>query len=110
MITEYNGPNAYNARVSISRHSSYITLTKSQSEQNLGAIVTKEISINGFLITHRGATYRDQFYKEVPKLIQEGKIKYKEDITRGLENAGQALLDQQQGKNFGKTVILVASE
>lgn len=91
MITEYNGPNAYNTR-------------------NLGAIVTKEISINGFLITHRGATYRDQFYKEVPKLIKEGKIKYKEDITRGLENAGQALLDQQQGKNFGKTVILVASE
>jgi NADPH-dependent curcumin reductase CurA len=45
-----------------------------------------------------------------PKLIQDGKIEYTEEITRGLENMGEAILLQQQGKNKGKSVVVVADE
>ena len=46
----------------------------------------------------------------MPKKLASGEIKYTEDITRGLENAGHAILDVQTGKNKGKSVVVVAEE
>ena len=48
--------------------------------------------------------------KELSGWIKEGKIKYRETVTEGLENAPQALRDVLTGKNFGKQVIKVADE
>jgi len=42
--------------------------------------------------------------------ISEGKIKYRETVTEGFENAPQGLRDVLSGKNFGKQVIKVAEE
>lgn len=66
--------------------------------------------MHGFINGNWFGKYREQFYQEVPKLVKEGKIQYQEDITRGLEHAGQGILDVQQGTNKGKKVILVADE
>jgi hypothetical protein len=38
-------------------------------------------------------------------LISEEKLFYKETITKGFENAPQALRDVLTGKNFGKQLI-----
>lgn len=54
--------------------------------------------------------YRADFEKVFPTLVKEGKIKYNEDVTRGLESVGEAILKQQQGKNVGKSVVIVAEE
>jgi NADPH-dependent curcumin reductase CurA len=54
--------------------------------------------------------YSAEFDKVFPKLIKDGKIKYTEDITRGLENIGEAILAQQKGQNNGKSVVIVAEE
>lgn len=54
--------------------------------------------------------YLEAFYKEIPKAIASGQLKYREHITKGLENGGQALLDVQLGRNEGKSVIVVAEE
>ena len=43
--------------------------------------------------------------REILKLVQEDKIKFKETITKGFENAPQALRDVLSGKNFGKQII-----
>ena len=48
--------------------------------------------------------------KDLSNWIKEGKIKYRETITEGLENAPQALRDVLTGKNFGKQVVKVAEE
>ena len=45
--------------------------------------------------------------KEILKLVQEDKIKFKETITKGFENAPQALRDVLSGKNFGKQIIKI---
>tara|TARA_B100000809_G_scaffold25108_1_gene22018 strand:+ start:556 stop:711 length:156 start_codon:yes stop_codon:yes gene_type:complete len=42
--------------------------------------------------------------------IKEGKIKYRETVTEGLENAPQALRNVLTGKNFGKQLVKVADE
>ncbi len=43
--------------------------------------------------------------KEILKLVSEDKMRYRETITNGIENAPQALRDVLTGKNFGKQII-----
>ena len=40
--------------------------------------------------------------------IRDGRVKYRESITEGIENAPQAFLDMLGGGNFGKTLIKTA--
>ena len=47
---------------------------------------------------------------ELANWIKEGKIKYRETVTEGIENAPQALRDVLSGRNFGKQLIKVAEE
>lgn len=42
--------------------------------------------------------------------VQEGKIKYREQLIDGLEQAPQALIGLLKGENFGKVVIRVAAD
>jgi NADPH-dependent curcumin reductase CurA len=78
--------------------------------QNLGKLVALRLSINGFvvsdLVKKHGAKV---FYDEMPKLVAEGKIKYKEHISKGIENAETAFAQLFHGDNFGKAVIVVAN-
>ncbi|GBE89547.1 Zinc-type alcohol dehydrogenase-like protein [Sparassis crispa] len=78
--------------------------------KNLELIVRKELKISGFIVDSLYPKYEEQFFKEFPKKVASGEIKYSEDVTEGLENAGQAILDVQIGRNNGKKVIRVASE
>ena len=40
--------------------------------------------------------------------MAEGKIKYREDVVDGLENAPEAFLGLFSGENFGKLVVKVS--
>ena len=42
--------------------------------------------------------------------LQEGKLKYREDIVEGLENAPRAFIGLLRGENFGKRLIRVSSD
>jgi hypothetical protein len=42
--------------------------------------------------------------------VEQGKIKFREDLVDGLENAPQAFMGLLQGKNFGKLVIRVGED
>ncbi len=42
--------------------------------------------------------------------VEQGKIKFREDLVDGLENAPQAFIGLLEGKNFGKLVIRVSNE
>ncbi|TCD62274.1 hypothetical protein EIP91_007113 [Steccherinum ochraceum] len=75
--------------------------------KNLNMIYQFEISLFGYVVTSLMPKY-PEFYTEFPKLLAQGKIKHKEDITVGLENGGAALEAIQRGKNTGKSIIQVA--
>ena len=49
----------------------------------------------------------EQATKEILELVENEKMKYRETITKGFENAPQALRDVLTGKNFGKQIIEV---
>jgi NADPH-dependent curcumin reductase CurA len=40
--------------------------------------------------------------------IADGRIRYREDITDGLENAPAAFIGMLEGRNFGKALVRVA--
>jgi len=44
------------------------------------------------------------------KWVKEGKIKWKETIFEGLENAPQAFIALFNGENFGKTLVKVGPD
>ncbi|KAH7912767.1 alcohol dehydrogenase [Hygrophoropsis aurantiaca] len=78
--------------------------------KNLMTIVAKEISISGFIVSSKLPEFRDEFFSEVPAMLANGELKYREDITQGLERVGEAILAVQKGDNVGKSVIVVADE
>lgn len=75
-----------------------------------GTILTKRLSMKGFIIfDDYGDRYRE-FFDQMSIWVQQGKVKFREDIVEGLENAPKAFIGLLQGKNFGKLIVRVADE
>jgi NADPH-dependent curcumin reductase CurA len=70
-------------------------------------ILTRRIKMQGFIISD---SYNrvPAFVGDVSKWLAAGKIKYKEDVVDGLENAPTAFLGFFSGSNFGKLVVKVS--
>jgi len=75
--------------------------------KHLRLVVARRLLIQGFIQHDLFKLYYEDFQKDVMKFWKEGKIKYREDVTEGLENAIQGLIRLFEGKNFGKAVIKV---
>ncbi|MBW9114681.1 NADP-dependent oxidoreductase [Rhizobium cauense] len=71
-------------------------------------ILRKSLTIRGF-IQREFADQRPDFYRDASQWITAGKLKYREDIVDGLENAPSAFIGLLQGRNFGKLIIRVSS-
>jgi NADPH-dependent curcumin reductase CurA len=67
------------------------------------------VTIRGFIVTDFAHRHKD-FIDDMSRWIKEGKIKYREDIVDGLENAVSAFQGLLQGKNFGKLLIRVTDD
>jgi NADPH-dependent curcumin reductase CurA len=72
-------------------------------------VLSKRLNIRGF-IQRDFPEQRPAFYKEMAQWIREGRVKYREDVVDGLENAPQAFIGLLQGKNFGKLIVRVAAD
>ena len=72
-------------------------------------IVNQEFKLYGFIVTSLSAKHELAFYRDVPKLVAQGKIKYTEEVTVGLQYAGHALAAMLDGTHKGKSVVLVSS-
>lgn len=83
---------------------SYNDATPVPGPNNLMLIVGKKIRINGFIVSDHG-DMRDQFLGEMIPWIQAGKIKSRETVVEGLDNAVAAFLGLFSGNNFGKMVV-----
>jgi NADPH-dependent curcumin reductase CurA len=67
-------------------------------------ILVNRLSVNGFIISDHWDHF-STFLTEVGPLVNNGQIKFIEDITTRLENAPKAFIGMLEGKNHGKTVI-----
>jgi hypothetical protein len=88
--------------------SQYDTRTPDPSPPGLpGLLVVNRIKMHGFIVMDFYAE-RDQACDEIAQWVEEGKLKIKEDIIDGLENAPTALVGLLHGDNYGKRMIRVA--
>lgn len=71
------------------------------------AVLSNRLTIRGFIVWDF-ASQQDEFLREVGGWVREGRIKYREDIVDGLENAPRALIGLLRGENFGKLLVRVA--
>ncbi|PCH38839.1 NAD(P)-binding protein [Wolfiporia cocos MD-104 SS10] len=78
--------------------------------KNLFNIDAKGLKISGFIVSSLSQSHQSHFYEMFLKLVKEGKHKYKEDVTKGLERAGHTIIDVITGRNKGKSMILVGEE
>ena len=69
-------------------------------------ILARRLTVRGFIVSDHMARMGD-FLRDVSGWLREGKIKYREDVVDGLENAPEAFLGLLHGKNFGKMVVRV---
>lgn len=67
-------------------------------------VLSKSLTIRGF-IQRDFSEQRPAFYQAMTQWIEEGKVRYREDIVEGLENAPEAFTGMLEGKNFGKLVV-----
>jgi NADPH-dependent curcumin reductase CurA len=70
-------------------------------------VLAKRLTVRGFIIIDHSARF-DDFLRDVSVWLREGRIKYREDIIDGLEQAPEAFIGLLQGRNFGKQIIRVA--
>ncbi len=73
-------------------------------------VLTKRIRMQGFIIFDDYGHRYPEFAKDMGQWLAAGKIKFREDIVDGLENAPQAFIGLLEGKNFGKLIVRVAKD
>jgi len=73
-------------------------------------LLTRRIKMQGFIIFDDYGDRYGEFSSQMSTWIKGGKIKFREDIVAGLENAPQAFIGLLEGRNFGKLIIRVGSD
>jgi NADPH-dependent curcumin reductase CurA len=87
--------------------SQYDTAELSPGPRNFLNLIPQRGRVEGFILLD----YRDRFVDAILQLgqwVQEGRIRYAEDIVDGLENAPAAFRRLFSGENTGKLIVKVA--
>ena len=74
---------------------------------NLFNVVTKRLTMKGLMVLD-WLDRQAEFEKEVGGYFQAGKVKHKETVVPGIDNAVGAFLGLFQGQNVGKMVVKLA--
>jgi hypothetical protein len=72
-------------------------------------ILSRRLTVRGFINYDFAAEHYADFLREVGAGIVAGRIRYREDIVDGLENAPGAFIGMLEGRNFGKLIVRVAA-
>lgn len=88
--------------------SKYNDETSSPGPSNLFMMVTKRLTMKGFIVSD-SLDQTPAFHKEVGKYLAEGKLHAKETVVQGIEHAPQAFIDLFHGGNIGKMVVKLIS-
>jgi hypothetical protein len=73
------------------------------------SVLTKRLTIRGFIVSDFAARQAD-FLRDMSQWVREGKVKYREFVTDGIENAPSAFMGLLKGANFGKQLVRVGPD
>ena len=99
---------ALGARVPICGQISQYNLAEPElAPRNLGFLIVFRARLQGFLVSD----YAYRFDEALPRLgrwLADGTLRYREDVTDGLEHAPRAFIGMLNGENRGKTLVKIA--
>lgn len=72
----------------------------------LSTVLRRRIKIQGFIIFDHNDRY-PAFSKDMQGWLHGGRVRYREEVIEGLENAPRGLMGLLRGENFGKLVVKV---
>jgi len=88
---------------SISR---YNDAEPSPGPRNMFMVVTKRLRLQGYIISDHGDRFGD-FARQAREWVGDGRLRYRETIVEGIENAPSAFLGLLRGENVGKMLVAV---
>jgi NADPH-dependent curcumin reductase len=98
-----------NARIPLCGLISDYNATQTPSGPNLRPLLTKRATMKGFIVSEH-SDRAPAFRKDCSAWLREGRLKYREDIVEGLEQAPSAFLKLFDGTNFGKLIVRVSPD
>ena len=76
---------------------------------NMAPVLVNRVTIRGFIVSDH-ADRLPAFLADCGRWVREGRLKYREDIVEGLDNAPRAFIGLLQGKNLGKLLVKVGED
>jgi hypothetical protein len=70
-------------------------------------VLVNRVRVQGFIVSDFYQR-RDEGLRQLAEWLREGKLRYREDIVDGLENAPPAFIGMLQGRNLGKQLVRLA--
>jgi NADPH-dependent curcumin reductase CurA len=77
--------------------------------RGMAVIIGRRLTIQGFIVTDHPKACEEYVVKAI-QWLEEGKLKYRETIVEGVENAPQAFIDLLKGRNTGKQIVRLSGD
>ncbi len=77
--------------------------------RTLISIIPKRLRMQGFIVSDH-LDRRADFVRDTARWIAEGRVRYRETIVSGLENAPEAFIGLFRGENTGKMVVQIGDD
>ena len=77
--------------------------------RNMFLVVTKRLRIEGFIIRDHYDRF-GEFVTEASEWVRDGRLRYRETVVDGIENAPKAFLGLLRGENIGKMLVKVGPD
>jgi NADPH-dependent curcumin reductase len=97
------------ARIPLCGHVAQYNATELPPGPNLGVVVGMRVKIQGFIVSDHADRLGD-FLREATAWVKSGRLKYREDVVEGLDNAPRAFIGLLRGQNLGKQLVKVAAD
>ncbi len=92
------------SRIAICGLISQYSATEQYGLKNIRSVLVNRIRMQGFIVSDRLELW-PQALGELGEHVAAGRIKYRESVAKGLENAPRAFLGMLRGENFGKQLV-----
>jgi NADPH-dependent curcumin reductase CurA len=89
--------------------SQYNAISPTSGPSNMFLAITKRLRLQGFIVRDH-YDMLNQFHVDISKWVNGGRIKWKETIFEGLDNAPKAFIALFNGENFGKTLVRIGPD
>jgi NADPH-dependent curcumin reductase CurA len=92
------------SRIAVCGLISQYNATEPYGVKTVQSILTNRIKVQGFIVSDRMELW-PKALADLAGWVASGRIKYRETVTEGLENAPKAFVGLLRGENFGKQLV-----